>query len=262
MISSLPNTAPITDSHYIQPAQHFSHSLTHISQNEQNLIINCTNDPASRVCSDNIHYALWYLHKQHFAKQLPHVLQSAKNVLNVLYNGDNAKNLFLSRINDINTRAIFFAVNHLYYQHSSVPVRWFGVADKVSRDCLTGLGAKHCGSYIPFAVSKVFGNPAIYTWRQQGGETLLTNGFDNFKALFNGKFYDTVRWDIDQLNTEQTLLQPIHEAYLTKYKTFRKVNKTIMRLKIKGGVEILNKADRLRYGCILLRYSEEQNCVS
>lgn len=258
MVFTLPK--PLPDSHYIQPAERFSHSLANILQNEQALAKTCQTAPTSDTCTHAIRYALWYLHKKRLASQLPNAEQSAKTVLDVLYNGDNANRLFLHRIPDINTRANFFAVNHLYYQGLTVPVRWFGIADKVSRDCLTGLGAKHCGSYLPFAVSKVFGNPKIYTWRQQGGETLLANGFDNFKALFNGKFNNAVAWDIGQLNTEQTLLQPLHERFLGAYPTFRKVNKTIMRLKIKGGVEILNKADRVRYGCSLLDYSVEQGC--
>lgn len=54
-------------------------------------------------------------------------------------------------------------------------------------------------------------------------------------------------------------IQPA-ERFLGAYPTFRKVNKTIMRLKIKGGVEVLNKADRVRYGCSLLHYSVEQGC--
>lgn len=262
MVISLPNTIPVADSHYIQPAQHFSPFLTKILQNEQDLPHYCQTAPASNRCSESIRYALWYLHKRRLANQLPNATQSAKTVLTILYNdnGENAQRLLLSRINDINTRANFFAVNHLYYQHSSLPVRWFGVSDKVSRDCLTGLGAKHCGSYIPFAVSKVFGNPAIYTWRQRGGETLLANSFDNFKSLFNGKFHDSVRWDIDQLKTEQSLLQPIHEAFLGDHLVFRKVNKTLMRLKIRGGVEILSQSDRLRYGCKMLGYTHFEGC--
>lgn len=181
-------------------------------------------------------------------------------MLNVLYNGNNAKALFLNRIDDINTRANFFAVNHLYYQGSSLPVRWFGIADKVSRECLTGLGAKHCASYLPFAGSKLFGNPPIYRWRQAGGITVLATSFDNFKALFNGGFSDPVTWDIHQLNNEQTALQPIHEQYLATHPMFVKANKTVFRLRIKGGVNILDKADRVRYGCFRMGYRAEQGC--
>lgn len=152
----------------------------------------------------------------------------------------------------------------MYYQQSANKVRWFGIADKVSRECVTGLGAKHCASYLPFAVSKILGNPAIYTWRQVGGETLLANGFSNFRGLFNTDFQGNLNearaWDITQLKREQSLLQPIHERFFSQHPWFVTVNKNIMRLCMRGGVNLLNKADRVRYGCFLMNYTKAQGC--
>ncbi|WP_274585780.1 hypothetical protein V9W64_05910 [Neisseria leonii] len=81
----------------------------------------------------------------------------------------------------------------------------------------------------------------------------MTQGFGNFKELYNN-CPNAVQWDIKQLGDEQALLQPIHDKYLSDKDFFRSVSKAMT------GVDILDYKSRIRYGCRLLGYTEQQGC--
>lgn len=148
--------------------------------------------------------------------------------------------------------------------------KWFGGADYVSRTPLTGLGADGNGSYLTFGASKILGNPDIYSWRSEAGNALITQGFSNFKNLYNSRPHAT-QWDIKQLRDEQTLLQPIHEKYLGSQPLFNWMSniftdtnyggKFLSDKQVQdGGINILDKSSRIKYGCKLLGYTEQQGC--
>ena len=81
-----------------------------------------------------------------------------------------------------------------------------------------------------------------------------------------------MEWDINLFKLEQSALQPIHENYLKNSDIFIKTIKKLTdsensipttindKQKIKGGVDILDKNSRIKYGCKLLEYTEEQGC--
>lgn len=122
-----------------------------------------------------------------------------------------------------------------------------------SRACVTGLGAAGCASNLTFGAGKIFGNPDLYGWRKEAGDALMTQGFENFRDLYNNR-PNPITWDIKQLRDEQTLLQPIHEKYLSNKYIFRTISETLT------DVDILDYKSRIRYGCKLLGYSEQQGC--
>ena len=220
----------------------------------------CEQAPAAQDCTSYLQTMLKVLSKKHSTRQFSDRQQMMYSVLNILYNGPQAQQLFTTRLHDINTRANFFAINDQYYHAIHKPIKWFGLSNQVSRECITGLGARHCASYITFASSKLLGNPPIYHWRQDAGDTLLANGFVHFQALFNDRATDPVQWDIEQLNQEQAILQPVHTHYLAKYHAFNFVTKNVMRMRIKHGVDLLNLPSCIRYGCYRMRYTAVQGC--
>lgn len=201
------------------------------------------------------------------------VSRTSKQTFDYLYNSPNANGRFVNYLNTIDNRANFFAASNQYEKNLGVGARWFGGAEKASRGCWTGLGADGCASYLTFGAGKVLGNPDLYAWRKKAGDALITQGFDNFKDLYNNR-PNAVQWDIKQLKDEQTLLQPIHEKYLTNQNTFVRAKQIVTDSKnlkysfnpIKewqtqpGGIKLLDKNSRIRYGCKLLGYTEQQGC--
>ena len=86
---------------------------------------------------------------------------------------------------------------------------------------------------MTFITGNILSNPDLYTWRAEAGDAFMNGGFNNFKNAFNGKFTSsnaTKAWDINQLRSEQKLLQPIHEKYLSDYNTFRFVSKGMTKI--------------------------------
>ncbi|WP_274585783.1 hypothetical protein V9W64_05895 [Neisseria leonii] len=110
----------------------------------------------------------------------------------------------------------------------------------------------------------------VINWRKETGDVLMTQGFGNFKELYNNR-PNAVQWDIKQLGDEQALLQPIHEKYLKDYSLFRWMSEVLTDTKYggkilnnkdaqDGGIDILDQKSRIRYGCKLLGYTEQQGC--
>jgi len=96
-------------------------------------------------------------------------------------------------------------------------------------------------------------------------------GFDNFRNLYNNPDTDPVQWDINQLRSEQQTLQPIHTEYLGNRTTFTWLSENVFTNSnvnvfvsdnqvMPGGIDILNYASRVKYGCKLLGYTEAQGC--
>ncbi|NEN75600.1 hemagglutinin, partial [Pelistega sp. NLN82] len=189
---------------------------------------------------------------------------------------------FVHYFNTIDTRANFFGASNVYEQNQGSGAKWFEGAEKVSRACFTGLGADGCASYLSFYLAKIFsGNPDLYGWRKEAGDTLMKSGFTNFRELYNNKGINPMEWDIKQLKSEQSVLQPIHEKYLGEYGVFRWGSQKAMdnnkgvklfnffnnlfdlekHKGIDGGVDILNQKSRIEYGCMLLGYTKEQGCM-
>ncbi|AYR19087.1 hemagglutinin [Alcaligenes faecalis] len=152
-------------------------------------------------------------------------------------------------------------------------------AEFVSRAPLTGLGADGSGSGYTFLLGFVLAEinaPSIYEWRAEAGNALMKAGFTNFSMLYN-EGGDPVRWDINQLISEQKTLQPIHEKYLKDRFFFRMVSEwqtntnailgagnnffTTDKHGQLGGIDILDYRSRVEYGCKLLGYSDKQGCM-
>ena len=236
----------------------------------------CSNNPTSDACRTAISSQIQYIAMQEaWSVMKSDVSRTSKQTFNYLYNTPNTNTRFVNYFNTIDNRANFFAASNQYEKNLGVGARWFGGADKVSRARFTGLGADGNLSYVTFGMGSVFsGNPKhIYDWRKEAGDALMKGGFNNFKHLYNNR-PNAMQWDIKQLRDEQVLLQPIHEKYLSNANFFRWVSNQMTdseNLKYTGkfieeeqtqpgGIDILDKSSRIRYGCKLLGYTEQQGC--
>ena len=192
-------------------------------------------------------------------------------IWDVTYNSNGAKDRLNKYFNTIDNRADFFGASNQYEKNIGSGARWFGGAEQVSNAFITGLGAKGNFSSISFFVGNAIALGGLYEWRQEAGDKLLQSGFDNFRDLYNLK-RNPVQWDVKQLKDEQNSLQSIHEKYLgSPYKSFfldrskwltdASKNDFINRSQQQpGGIDILDKSSRIRYGCKLLGYTSEQGC--
>jgi len=236
----------------------------------------CSNNPTSDACRTAISSQIQYIAMQEaWSVMKSDVSRTSKQTFNYLYNTPNANTRFVNYFNTIDNRANFFAASNQYEKNLGVGARWFGGADKVSRARFTGLGADGNLSYVTFGMGSVFsGNPKhIYDWRKEAGDALMKGGFNNFKHLYNNR-PNAMQWDIKQLRDEQVLLQPIHEKYLSDKDKFREFSSWMTDSENRkytgkfieeeqtqpGGIDILDKSSRIRYGCKLLGYSEGQGC--
>lgn len=216
----------------------------------------CSNNPTSDACRAAISSQIQYIAMQDaWSVMRNDVSRTSKQTFDYLYNTPNANTRFVTYFNTIDNRANFFAASNQYEKNLGVGARWFGGANDVSRARFTGLGADGNLSYITFGVGSVFsGNPKhIYDWRKEAGDALMKGGFDNFRYLYNNR-PNAMQWDIKQLRDEQALLQPIHEKYLSDKDWFRSISGWMT------DVDILDYKSRIRYGCKLLGYTEQQGC--
>ncbi|HFC7958100.1 TPA: DUF637 domain-containing protein, partial [Neisseria meningitidis] len=226
----------------------------------------CSRNPLGDGCRNGINMSIKYIAMPAAWKYMPtDVSRVAKEVFGYLYNSQGASTRFDKYFNTIDNRADFFAASNLYEQNLGSKARWFGGADFVSRAAITGLGADGEASYITFAAGKVVGNPPIYEWRAASGNALIVNGFYNFRDLFNKKT-NPREWDIQQLKSEQKLLQPIHQKYLSNEKDYLSLIKGVTsnkifsiipnpldeRKKIEDGINMLDYKSRIKYGCKLM----------
>ncbi|SET27177.1 hemagglutinin repeat-containing protein [Thorsellia anophelis] len=180
---------------------------------------------------------------------------SSNNTLNILYNGQDAKALISERVESIDNRADFFGMNDYYFDELGIPIKWYGEAEKVSRACLTGLGATGCGSEYTFELYDWALDADLDAWRAEAGKKIMEGGFNNFSNLYNlsNGNYDNVNlsvlnfddsgkvnsvklnlytlfsnnpdvysmiWNVDQLISEQKMLQPVHEKYIPNNSNF------------------------------------------
>ncbi|PKZ67780.1 hypothetical protein CYJ96_11935 [Moraxella osloensis] len=231
----------------------------------------CSKNPTNDACRTAISSQIQYIAMQEAWETMRNdVSRTSKQTFDYLYNTPNANNRFVLYFNTIDARANFFKASNQYEKNLGVGAKWFGGADYVSRTPFTGLGADGNGSYLTFGASKILGNPDIYSWRSEAGNALITQGFGNFKNLYNSRPHAT-QWDIKQLRDEQTLLQPIHEKYLGNQPLFNWVSniltdtnyggKILSDKQVQdGGINILDKSSRIKYGCKLLGYTEQQGC--
>ncbi|MDP9511632.1 filamentous hemagglutinin N-terminal domain-containing protein [Pseudomonas protegens] len=203
------------------------------------------------------------------------VVRSSKNTFDYLYNTEGAATRLVAYLNTIDNRANFFGASNVYEQNLGIGAKWFGGAEEVSRAFLTGLGADGDGSYLPSYITFAAGRVVapVYNWRKAAGDALITGGFDNFKNLYNKATTDPVAWDIKQLKGEQTILQPVHEKYLGGRDLFQSMSGKATntsgiaghfieeRQGVPGGINILDYASRVEFGCKLLGYSKSQGCT-
>lgn len=148
-----------------------------------------------------------------------------------------------------------------------IGAQWYGGAEFVSRAPITGLGADGNGSQYTFLVGNLLAD--VYDWRDEAGKTLMNSGFDNFQSLYNQTVNEPVAWDINQLRSEQAILQPIHEKYLSDANLFTGLSQWLTNTDyspildqqgMSGGIDILDESSRIRFGCKLMGYSAEQGC--
>ncbi|YCH20101.1 hypothetical protein M1D96_13240 [Pseudomonas sp. D1-3] len=236
----------------------------------------CSVAPTSDACRNAVSAATQYVAMREAWDLIkPDVTRSSEQTFDYIFNSPGASERFTTYYNSIDNRADFFGASDRYEQNVGSGAKWYGGAEFVSRARGTGLGVDGNLSYISFALGSLLANSkagSAYGWRAEAGEALMNTGFSNFKDLYNNR-QDAVAWDIKQLHSEQSLLQPIHEKYLKDKTVFTGLSKIITNSDYviskpldskstqSGGVDILDYESRMRYGCKLLNYGVSQGCV-
>jgi len=65
---------------------------------------------------------------------------------------------------------------------------------------------------INHTLSRLFhGWLVLITWLQKSGDTLINEGFNNFKDLYNNETSNSIKVGYQSTKNEQTVLQSIHE---------------------------------------------------
>jgi filamentous hemagglutinin len=228
----------------------------------------CDKAPQSDGCRTAVNAAIKYISMQD-AWNIMHsdVSRTSQSTFNYIYNTKGASDRLVTYLNTIDNRANFFGASNLYEQQLGIGAKWFWGAEAVSRAPLNGLGADGNASYITFGLGWLLA--PVYSWRTAAGDALINGGFDNFKDLFNKVSTDPVAWDINQLKTEQSLLQSIHERFLEGHNIFQNIGRLATDTSIwpdsivgaNGGVSILDYKSRVEFGCKLLGYSKSQGCA-
>jgi len=243
---------------------------------DQEMTSICSASPSSDACRTAVHSAIQYVAMTEAWELMnADVSRSSQAVFDQLYNSQDAEKWFSLHLNSIDKRADFFGASDRYEQNSGSGAQWFGGAEFVSRAWGTGLGADGEGSNYSFAAGSLLAGldaPEIYKWRKVAGDTLLADGFVKFKGLYNNGTSDPAQWDINQLKSEQQVLQAVHDSYLSdkgvfRYASHHATDSTSLgyvfddRKTIKGGVDILDYKSRVEYGCKLLGYDMLQGCA-
>jgi filamentous hemagglutinin len=199
------------------------------------------------------------------------VKRTTDQTFNYVFNAPNARNNITQYYDDIDSRKNFFGTSANYYKDLGIDVKWFAGAYDVSIDSLGG-GEKW--STLKFGVGALFTGQGsnLYNWRSEAGNALMNDGFNNFKNLYNNGTNNPAAWDINQLQREQTVLQPIHEKYLGDANAFQWVSKKLTDsnwpfikyvtppTRVPGGVDITKYPSRVNYGCQMLSYSAKKGC--
>ncbi|HCE6865205.1 TPA: hemagglutinin repeat-containing protein [Pseudomonas aeruginosa] len=229
--------------------------LSQLLDSEMNAL--CAANPIGDACRTAVNAATQYIAMQDaWAILNGDVTRSSKNTFDYVYNSLGAESRFAFYYNTIDNRANFFGASDRYEQNAGSGAKWYGGAEDVSRRALTGLGADGYGSSYTFFAGALLAGinvRSIYQWRSEAGNSLMNSGFSNFSDLYSRNIDNVVTWDIHQLMSEQKTLQPVHEKYLTDRVVFRAASKI-------SGVDILDYASRVRFGCKLLGYGEAQGC--
>ncbi|MBD9398679.1 hemagglutinin repeat-containing protein [Pseudomonas sp. PDM11] len=235
----------------------------------------CSVAPVSDACRNAVSAATRYIAMREAWDLInPDVTRSSKETFDYIFNTPGAAERFTTYYSSIDKRADFFGASNEYEKNLGSGAKWYGGAEFVSRAPLTGLGADGNASSVTFALGSLLAHykaGSIYEWRAEAGKALMSEGFSNFRDLYNNP-QDPVAWDIKQLHSEQQLLQPIHEKYLKDRTAFTGLSKILTNSNYKtdlilneastqpGGIDILDYASRVQYGCKLLGYGAAQGC--
>ena len=232
----------------------------------------CETNPTSDGCRTAVNAATQYVAmKDAWEVMSGDVDRSAQALLDYVLNGDGSEERLPFYYNTIDNRANFFGAMDRYLAGNGSAVGWFSGAEFVARAPITGLGADGQMSSLTFLIGSLAAGVnanLIYEWRSEAGNTLMSAGFDNFRSIYNDPHQDAVAWDIAQLRGEQRSLQSVHERYLSSRPVFTWLGGVVTdHVRVlneaqgqEGGVDLLDYESRVRYGCKLLGYSEEQGC--
>lgn len=239
---------------------------------DQEMLEHCNKNFDSNSCKTTINLATEYVSmKDAWEIMDKDVSRSSQSLFDYLYNSHNSKERLAKYFNTATKRGNFYEASDNYEKKLGAGVNWFHAAEFTTRSPLTGLGG---GGFFTSAAPFFIGNlgAPLYRWRDEGSSAVLTTGFENFKNLYNNKKTNPIEWDINTLKLEQSMLQPIHEKHLgSRRKLLNLINtitdseKSISRIldekqKIEGGIDVLDKNSRIKYGCKLLGYTEKQGC--
>ncbi|MBD9656688.1 hemagglutinin repeat-containing protein [Pseudomonas sp. PDM12] len=235
----------------------------------------CSVAPVSDACRNAVSAATRYIAMREAWDLInPDVTRSSKETFDYVFNAPGAAERFTTYYSSIDKRADFFGASNEYEKNLGSGAKWYGGAEFVSRAPLTGLGADGNASSVTFALGSLLAHykaGSVYEWRAEAGKALMSEGFSNFRDLYNNP-QDPVAWDIKQLHSEQQLLQPIHEKYLKDRTAFTGLSKILTNSDYKtdlilnesstqpGGIDILDYTSRVQYGCKLLGYGAAQGC--
>lgn len=239
---------------------------------DQAMLFHCNTNPTGSNCKNAVNSATRYVAmNEAWQVMSKDVSRSSHDLFEHLYNSPNAKERLPQYFDTVDKRADFYAASNLYEKNIGAGARWYGAAEFTTRAPLLGLGGgDFFVSVLPFATGSLAA--PLYSWREDAGNSVIKTGFEKFKDLYNKRITSPRDWDINLFKLEQTALQPIHENYLKNSEIFIKTIKkltdsenSISRIinenqKIEGGLDILDKNSRIRYGCKLLGYSENQGC--
>ncbi|SET27093.1 hypothetical protein [Thorsellia anophelis] len=97
----------------------------------------------------------------------------------------------------------------------------------------------------------------LQVWHSDAGNALMYVGFDNFQNLYNGIYSNAMEWDINQLRSEQTMLQYIHMTHLREQPLFNWAGELLTgALNDGNSVNLMDYKSRFNFGCYKMGYSE------
>jgi len=242
-----------------------------ISQNYDNTMrLHCNDSPTSDNCKRAVVAATEYLAMTEAWEVMRSDVSRSSNILfDHLYNSPKANERLADYFEKASEKSIFYRASDLYERNIGAGAKWHGAAETATRSPLIG-GGGFFTSAIPFAAGN-FAAP-LSSWRSEASSKVMREGFESFKNLYTNKHTDPLKWDIDLLKKEQSILQPIHEkhfknneSFVNSIKNFTNSNHFLSKFtpeeqKIEGGLNLLDKKSRIQYGCKLLGYSEKQGC--
>lgn len=168
------------------------------------------------------------------------------------------KSSYSDQFSNLPERRAFYKETHQYFASKGYEVKWMNVAEQTVELLEISLGA---GAEILNIFSDYGSNKEIRLFVKEGNKAILDDvicKIKNLEELGVLKGEDAKRWDAQTLSDEQELIQPYYES-LTKKSLSMLQNNIKLKYKEKWKGELINSADRWRFGMLLMGYNVEAN---